>query len=384
MMLQTWYREMETHYPQNDENNSFILSIIDNSPIAYLLVNNQFDIVYSNKMALSLFGYDDLKGVPINNLIPMYARKAHRKKMAAYQKKPEFRKMGWGRELKGVRQDGTEVEVEIGLNPVTIIPERYILASIIDITERKKIEKFKDHFLMMMTHELRTPLNAILGYSEIIKEELVDENPVNLEDLDRINESAKHLLEVVDNLMESSRSYTKQIKSDLETFDIPKLVNLLKTIIEPSMNSDTKLIIKIDKSLSTQYGDYLNIKQCLINLLSNAVKFTDRGTITLSVYPITNQGEKFMNYTVSDTGIGIAPEHHNKIFDKFYQVDISPNRKYGGTGLGLFVCKQFSEQMGGNILIESNLGKGSTFKLILPEVPKVSHLSNTNSLELGR
>jgi PAS domain S-box-containing protein len=163
MMLQTWYREMETHYPQNDENNSFILSIIDNSPIAYLLVNNQFDIVYSNKMALSLFGYDDLKGVPINNLIPTYTRKAHSKKMAAYQKKPEFRKMGGGRELKGVRQDGTEVEVEIGLNPVTIIPERYILASIIDITERKKIEKFKDHFLMMMTHELRTPLNAILG-----------------------------------------------------------------------------------------------------------------------------------------------------------------------------------------------------------------------------
>jgi PAS domain S-box-containing protein len=369
---------METNYPQNDENNSFILSIIDNSPIAYILVNNQFDIVYSNKMALSLFGYDDLKGVPINNLIPIYARKAHSKKMAAYQKNPEFRKMGWGRELKGVRRDGTEVEVEIGLNPVTIIPERYILASIIDITERKKIEKFKDHFLMMMTHELRTPLNAIIGYSEIIKEELMDENPVNLVDLDRINVSAKHLLEVVDNLMESSRSYAKQIKSHLETFDIPKLANLLKTIIEPSINSDTKFVMKIDKSLSTQYGDYLNIKQCLINLLSNAVKFTDRGTIALSVRPITNQGKKFINYTISDTGIGIAPEHHNKIFDKFYQVDISPNRKYGGTGLGLFVCKQFSEQLGGNILIESNLGKGSTFKLILPEITRVSPLTNAN------
>ncbi len=280
----------------NKEDDADIVNIINNSPIAYILVNKFFNIIYSNNMALSLFGYDELKGLPINTLVPMHLRKTHSKKMAAYQKEPQFREMSQERELKGVKQDGTEIEVEIGLNPITIGSEKCILASIIDITERKKIEKFKDHFLMMMTHELRTPLNAVMGYSEMIKEDMTEKNQFEyVEDLDKINKSAEHLLDIVDNLMESSRIYSKSMKLNLETFNIHKLVNLLKIVIEPSISSNIKLAIKVDISLSTQYGDYLKIKQSLLCLLSNAVKFTNRGTITLRVSPIIKQGKNSLD-----------------------------------------------------------------------------------------
>jgi two-component system, sensor histidine kinase and response regulator len=230
----------------------------------------------------------------------------------------------------------------------------------------------KSLFLANMSHELRTPLNAIIGYSEILEEEVQDGNTSSenlLPDLSKIHFSARHLLGIINNILDVSKIEAGKMELNLQDVDlnpiIAEAVSAIKPVIKKNHND---LKIRIPKQNSILYTDSFKVRQILINLLDNANKFTEKGTITLTVNYSCRDGEDLISFSVSDTGIGIAPQQVELIFQAFSQVDFSHTRKYGGTGLGLTIVRQFCRLLGGEIYVSSELGKGSTFTVELPVI----------------
>jgi signal transduction histidine kinase/DNA-binding response OmpR family regulator/ligand-binding sensor domain-containing protein len=250
----------------------------------------------------------------------------------------------------------------------------------------------KSQFLASMSHELRTPLTAIIGFSEmLLAEAQSDGKQEQAEDLTRINDSATHLLALINGILDLSKVEAGKMELHLENFDIAKLVSDVRDTIQPLVaKRANQLIVDCPADAGTMRADQTKVRQSLLNLLSNANKFTDRGTIRLEVKrgnsnqlsvtssemvnrPLTaNQSSlntdhcSLITFSVSDTGIGMTPEQVSKLFQAFSQADSSTSRKYGGTGLGLAITKQFCELMGGSIEVQSEPGKGSTFTLRLP------------------
>jgi signal transduction histidine kinase len=219
-----------------------------------------------------------------------------------------------------------------------------------------------------MSHELRTPLNAIIGYSEMLEEQAEDlDQPDFIPDLQKVQTSGKHLLDLVNDVLDFSKIEAGKMELYLETFYVPKLVNDVAAIIRPlaEKNGNTLEVI-CDINLGYMHVDMTKVRQTLFNLLSNACKFTEKGTVSLSVARSHEDGVDWVSFTVSDTGIGITPQQMGKLFQPFSQADSSTTRKYGGTGLGLVVSRNFCRMMGGDITVESEEGKGSTFTCTLP------------------
>jgi signal transduction histidine kinase/DNA-binding response OmpR family regulator len=228
--------------------------------------------------------------------------------------------------------------------------------------------KAKSSFLANMSHELRTPMNAIIGYSEILMEDAEDAgNNAAVDDLKKIHSAGTHLLSLINDVLDLSKIEAGKMDLFLETFDIPGLVSgvvsTIKTLVEKNAND---LVVDVDESLSEMHADATKVRQALFNLLSNAAKFTHEGTITLAVKAEEHNGEPWVRMAVTDSGIGIPPEKIDHVFDEFSQADESTTRNYGGTGLGLPISRRFCQMMGGDILVESAVGKGSTFTLWLP------------------
>jgi len=228
----------------------------------------------------------------------------------------------------------------------------------------------KSQFLANMSHELRTPMNAIIGYSELLKEEAEDIQVTDadfINDLDKINQAGKQLLELINDVLDLSKIETGKMEFDLESFDIhnmiQEVVTTTKFLVEDSGNT---LEVSCANDIGTMYADRVKVRQILFNLLSNASKFTEQGTIQLIVSTTCEKEVEWISFTVSDIGIGMTPEQQQHIFQAFTQIDASYTRKYGGTGLGLTLTKRFVEMMQGNISVESQLGKGSTFTVNLP------------------
>jgi signal transduction histidine kinase len=232
----------------------------------------------------------------------------------------------------------------------------------------------KSQFLANMSHELRTPLNAIIGYSEILQEdasELGEEGCVS--DLQKIQVAGKHLLGLVNDVLDLSKIEAGKMELHLETFEIATVVDEVTSIVRPTIeNKENILQVVIDDNLGEMHTDITKLHQMLLNLLSNAAKFTEKGTILLD---IKHDGE-WINFCVTDNGIGITREQLHKLFEPFTQADSSTTRRYGGTGLGLAVTKQFAQMMGGTILVESEFGYGSTFMLSLPVRTQITKLEN--------
>lgn len=227
--------------------------------------------------------------------------------------------------------------------------------------------KTKSEFLANMSHELRTPLNAIIGYSELLEEEAEDEG---LEDfvihLKKIIGSAKHLLSLINDVLDLSKIEAGKMDIFLEDVSIPDLVRDLKAIIEPMMEKNGNTF---EYDISTEHEkivtDYVRIRQSLLNLLSNASKFTNKGLIKLSIENLPNS-TGWLQFIVKDSGIGMTEEQMNKLFKAFSQADATTTRKYGGTGLGLYLTKRFCEMLGGSIAVQSEVGQGTTFTIVLP------------------
>ncbi|HIE01255.1 MAG TPA: response regulator [Thiotrichaceae bacterium] len=224
----------------------------------------------------------------------------------------------------------------------------------------------KSQFLANMSHELRTPMNAIIGYSELLKEEAEDLHVDDfISDLDKINMAGKHLLDLINDILDISKIETGKMEFCQKTFDIQTVINEVVTLTQFQIKANT-LEVFCSNDIGAMHTDPVKIRHILFNLLSNANKFTEQGTIKLIVSKEREQETEWINFKVSDTGIGMTPEQQQQIFQAFTQVDISFTRKYGGTGLGLALTKRFVDMMQGTISVESELGQGSSFTIHLP------------------
>ena len=238
----------------------------------------------------------------------------------------------------------------------------------------EEANRTKSTFLANMSHELRTPLNAIIGYSEMLLEEATDqEQSAMLPDLKKIRTAGKHLLALINDILDLSKIEAGKTELVLETFGVSGLMTEIVTTIKPLLERNgNRLKIHGADTGDLMHADAVLVRQCLLNLLSNACKFTEHGTITLQVRRVTESGGDWITFRVTDTGIGMTPEQQSRLFQDFSQADASTTRKYGGTGLGLAISQHFCHMMGGDIMVESIPGQGSTFTLLLPaEVRKL-------------
>jgi len=226
----------------------------------------------------------------------------------------------------------------------------------------------KNQFLANMSHELRTPLNAIIGYSELLIEEAgYHQSDDCTQDLQKIRTAGQHLLELVNNVLDLSKIEAGKMELSVESFDLISLLKEVESTVQPLIvNKMNRLKMSYTNVLGTMHTDLTRLRQMLLNLLNNAIKFTENGVIHLTVERYQHAEKAWIRFQVADEGIGMTEEQLAKLFKPFTQADSSTTRRYGGTGLGLTITKQFAEMMGGTIEVMSEFGHGSTFTLCLP------------------
>ncbi|MCP4353298.1 MAG: response regulator [Desulfobacterales bacterium] len=277
-----------------------------------------------------------------------------------------------------ILKNGQERVVEVHSTSLNISNKQLVFSIINDITERRRIEeelrraketaesaaKAKSDFLAVMSHEIRTPMNSVIGMARLLQDTKL--TSVQREFTKALQESGEILLTLINDILDFSKIESGKMELDEQSFDlracIEKSYNLL---VSKASEKHTKIECLIEPDVPYYInGDVTRIHQVLFNLIGNAIKFTDHGkiTITVSVQKISGHGENCqLQFAVKDTGIGISPDKTGRLFQSFSQADVSTTRKYGGTGLGLAICLRLTELMGGNIWVESEVGKGSTF-----------------------
>lgn len=232
--------------------------------------------------------------------------------------------------------------------------------------ELEQASALKSQFLANMSHEFRTPLNAMLGYTSMLQQGVGGPlDPAAKRHLSRVESNGRHLLTIINEILDISRIEAGRMPLQLSRFDVPDLVAEVKAELEPIiMRTKLAVAVHLPKDLPQIVSDRQKVKQILLNLLSNALKFTHQGRISISAE--RNGKDRTVSLSVADTGIGIAPPDQGKIFEDFRQLDNSPTRAYGGTGLGLSICRRLAQMLEGTITVRSQVGKGSTFTLMLP------------------
>jgi signal transduction histidine kinase/CheY-like chemotaxis protein len=240
--------------------------------------------------------------------------------------------------------------------------------------EAIRASQAKSDFLASMSHELRTPLNAIIGYSEILLEESGDlVRPELRPDLEKIRGAGKHLLDLINDILDLSKIEAGKMDLFLESIDVAGLLTDVRATVQPLMAKNGNMFeVHCGPDLGTARLDQTKVRQILLNLLSNAAKFTKQGRIMLTARRSTRGDDDCLEFEVSDTGIGMTAEQMAKLYSAFSQADASTTRNYGGTGLGLAITKHFCLMLGGDVLVRSELGEGSTFVVTLPAVYPVA------------
>jgi len=226
----------------------------------------------------------------------------------------------------------------------------------------------KSEFVANMSHELRTPLNAVIGYSEMLHEIAEERNQEDmLVDLRRIRTAGKHLLGLINDILDLSKIEAGKVQLSTERFAVAPVIHdvagTLQALAEKNAN---RLEVACEQGLGHMVADQTRTRQVLLNLLSNACKFTERGVVRLEAKPVRGEGANWVEFRVADTGIGMSPEQIDRLYHPFMQADASTTRKYGGTGLGLAISRRLCQMMGGSLSVESQLGRGSVFTVRLP------------------
>ncbi|MDP8212308.1 MAG: PAS domain S-box protein [Candidatus Zapsychrus exili] len=356
------------------ESENKIRVILDNSPVAITLADDQERIISWNKCTEHLLGMKkkDLYLRPVKDLYPDVEWKKIRSE--------DIRKKGSKQNLetKILRKKGKSIDVYLSVNVLRDTSNKIIgsVGILQDITEQKVAKKTllkaklvaeeanesKSLFLANMSHEVRTPMNTVLGMIDLTLDTQLDEE--QKDNLIVAKEAAKNLLSLLNDILDLSRVEAGKITLENIEFHLSNVAkNICKGMAVLARDKDVEIKLNIDSKVPVLVkGDPARIRQILINLINNAIKFTRQGSITTNISVESKSGKGVvLLFAVSDEGIGIPKDRQNKIFDVFTQSDNSTTRKYGGTGLGLAICKKLSEMMGGKIWVESKEGEGSTF-----------------------
>jgi len=226
----------------------------------------------------------------------------------------------------------------------------------------------KSGFLANMSHELRTPLNAVIGYAEIMMEDFEDsEHQQYVGDLKRIQNAGKHLLSLINDILDLSKIEAGKMGLNLEYFRVDGMVEEVLDTIQPmALKNNTQLKLIENPEVGVMLSDITKVRQILFNLISNGIKFSENGQVEVQCYRKDVEGKEHIFFEVTDTGIGMSPEDLEKLFEEFFQVDNSNAKKWSGTGLGLVISQRFAQMMGGSIAVRSELGEGSTFTVNVP------------------
>jgi signal transduction histidine kinase len=231
----------------------------------------------------------------------------------------------------------------------------------------------KSAFLANMSHELRTPLLAVQGYAELVREEAEKLNAEQIvADASQIESAGKHLSTLLNEVLDLSKIESGKLTLVIEEMDLRPVVDAVTATVKPLVAQNANsLTSRVQPGAECMWGDELKIRQILINILGNAAKFTTGGDITLDVMRArTPEGEAAVQFIVRDTGIGMTPEQTGRIFEEFEQAEPTTARAYGGSGLGLAICKKLSRLMNGDIVVHSELARGTTFTITLPIRPR--------------
>jgi signal transduction histidine kinase len=236
-------------------------------------------------------------------------------------------------------------------------------------------DRVKSSFLASMSHELRTPLNSIIGFTGVLLQDLAGPlNPEQAKQLGMVSHSAQHLLALINDVLDISKIEAGQLKVHPERFQLAKSVEKAVESVRPlAHKKNLDLRMELQPIPEPMYSDPRRVEQILLNLLNNAVKFTPQGgiSIMLDLSPAPPgvgmpAGTSLARIRVTDTGIGISPEDQRYLFQPFRQVMSELSRRHEGTGLGLAICRRLAVLLGGDITVESETGRGSTFTLLLP------------------
>ncbi len=363
-------------YTEAQRQKQYFEELLQNSPVAIVTLDREYRIVTCNPNFERLFGYASSEAVG-RNLDELITTEVTRSEAEEYTREAlDHAVHGIGRRR---RKDGTMVDVEVLGVPVMVDGERVGLMGLYhDITEllraRQEAEaanSAKSQFLASMSHELRTPLNAIIGYSEMLQEEVTDLGHLQFGgDLEKINTAGRHLLALINNVLDLSKIEAGRMELYLEDFDVDTMLEEVVTTVRPLVDKNgNRLEVKSGGSLGRMHADLTKVRQMLLNLLSNACKFTEGGTITLDVQRGADSGgdgAELLTFGVSDTGIGMTPEQMDRLFEAFSQAEASTTSKYGGSGLGLAITRRFCHMMGGDVQVKSAPEKGTTFTIRMP------------------
>jgi signal transduction histidine kinase len=234
--------------------------------------------------------------------------------------------------------------------------------------ELAQASQHKSQFLANMSHELRTPLNAIIGVTEMLRED-AEATKQDLEPFDRVLGAGRHLLALINDILDLSKIEAGRMELALTTFALAPLIDDVVKTIEPlAAKNSNNVSVNCEAAIGTVHADQMRLRQALLNLMSNANKFTDRGTITIDACQRPENGCGWITLAVKDTGIGMTPDQIGKLFQEFSQASSATASKYGGTGLGLVISRRFCQMMGGDIAVESEPSRGSTFTMRLPRI----------------
>ncbi|OHC34281.1 MAG: hypothetical protein A2Y50_10875 [Pseudomonadales bacterium RIFCSPLOWO2_12_59_9] len=362
--------------------------VVEASPNAIVLVDSQGLIVMVNQQTEQMFGYprEQLLNQPVEMLLPESLRAAHVGMRQGFQKAPEPRRMGGSRELFGRHREGQLIPLEVGLSPLRSGDDVLVQAVIIDISARKEAEqrlreqaeqlalanRYKTEFLANMSHELRTPLNSILILSDQLKQNSTGNlTGKQVQHADIVHKAGSDLLQLINDVLDLAKVEAGRVQLSLEPLNVREMLQELDASMRPQAElKGLRLLRRVADDVPQMIlSDRVRLHQILRNLLSNALKFTDQGEVELQVSIESSGLEPTVTclcLVVRDTGIGIAAEQHERIFQAFQQLDGSTSRRYGGTGLGLAITRQLIEALGGDIQLQSQAGQGSEFTVRLP------------------
>jgi len=364
--------------------------VLELAPDGIVVVDRNKKIQLVNIQTEKLFGYskEELIGKELGIIIPDRFRNSHVVHENKFIAESKARAMGVGKELFGKRKDGIEFPVSISLSPIKIDEnDAIILATIRDITEQKIISaelieaknkaeiatevaetvlKSEQQFLANMSHEIRTPMNAIVGFTKVLLK--TDLSTKQTEYLRAIKTSGDALIVLINDILDLAKVDAGKMTFEQIPFKMKPSFAAVMHLFDIKMHeNELEFINEYDNNIpEVLLGDFVRLQQIILNLISNALKFTSKGQITVSAKLLNeNDKEALIQFSVTDTGIGIAEDKLNFIFETFHQATSSTSRIFGGTGLGLAIVKQLVEKQGGTINVKSEINKGSTFSFTL-------------------